>query len=107
MGFLHANLMREWLDGARLQYQPADTATPDLWEDIPTCEVAHRAPSFYTDGSTRYRIRPVLIRWRVGLMRRPLDGHFTRTITDLQQERICEVDPHFVRWLTDWYESLV
>ena len=29
MGFLHADLMREWLDGARLQYQPAGTVATE------------------------------------------------------------------------------
>lgn len=106
MGFPHAALMREWLDGGRLQYQPADTATPDLWEDIPTCEVAHRAPSFYTDGSTRYRIRPQLMRWRVALMHNEF-GYFTRTVPDLLTEKHAESTKEFIRWLTDWSETLV
>ena len=89
----HDELIRDWLDGASIQYQ---TAT-GMWADMPGVADADKLPHFYRDEV--YRRKPRAVRVRVALTSTGValaDSVLAETLTAKRAD--------FVRWLTDWLE---
>ena len=96
----HDELVRAWLDGKTLQYLDGD-----VWIDIPNANVADKLPHLYR-SSTGYRIKPVMVRYRVALLAQSNGEHCPAAVDSLQEEHRLQGRPGFVRWLTDWTEVL-
>ena len=99
----HDALVRAWLDGRTIQW--FDDAT-SIWIDIDGPDKADKLPHLYRKQDC-YRIKPVVLRYRVALLRRDDGGYFTDSVSSLEGERTMSSDSLFVRWLTDWTEVVV
>lgn len=103
----HDELVRAWLDGKTIQYlDQSGHVLGGVWIDIDGPDKADKVPHLYRCG-TRYRIKPVVLRYRVALPRRDDGGYFTDSVSSLEGERTMSSDSLFVRWLTDWTEVVV
>ena len=103
----HDELVRAWLDGRKVQYlDTSGHVLGGIWVDIEGPDVAEKMPHFYRHG-TRYRIKPVTLRYRVAMMKGGNGGLFNRSASCLADEREIERDEKFVRWITYWIEVVV
>lgn len=100
MTYPHDKILRAWLDGKAIQYLPTGTG---VWLDIEGCDVATKTPHLYTDGRAEYRIKPVVVRYRVALFVVG-DQWWTMTADTLVGERVLSEKASFTRWITDWIE---
>lgn len=98
--YKHDAILRAWLDGKAVQYLPTGT---DVWLDIEPAATATKTPHLYTDGRAEYRIKPVMVRYRVALFVSG-DQHWTVTADTLEGECVLSERGAFSRWLTDWVE---
>ncbi len=101
----HDALVRAWLDGKTIQYLEYIEGR-NVWLDIDGPGVATKMPHFYSDFE-HYRIKPVVVRYRVALLRRDDGGCFTESVSSPEGERTMSSDSLFVRWITDWTEVVV
>lgn len=104
MTYPHDPILRAWLDGKAIQYLPTGT---DVWLDIEGCDTATKTPHLYTDGRAAYRVKPVMVRYRVALIGGTAPGRWTSTADSLLEARDIEDRNDFIRWLTDWIEVQV
>jgi len=82
----HRDIIIAWADGENIQYKLCKK-----WIDV------EWAPSW--DEETEYRIKPEVIRYRVGLFK---DG--IEAAENTRQESNWQSTENFVKWLTDWIE---
>ena len=84
----HAALIKQWADGAVIQYR---LYYDDKWGDMID-------PVWNLPG--HYRVKPVYAKCRIALM----SGNGLHISRDEINASCIEATPHFIRWLTDWIE---
>lgn len=84
----HAALIKQWADGAEIQYRPTSN---HVWGDV-------AYPPWHCEGE--YRVKPVTRKFRIALMLQDVI-HISR---DNFNASCIETHRNFVRWLTDWIE---
>lgn len=85
----HAALIKQWADGAIIQYRPYREGQ---WGDM-------LDPVWHYAGE--YRVKPVTSKYRVALLD---NGATVHASNDEMHSEVMEKQPYFVRWLTDWIE---
>lgn len=97
--YKHDAILRAWLDGKAIQYLPTGT---DVWLDIEPASTATKTPHLYTDGRAEYRLKPIVLRYRVALVSD--EGYWTTTADSLLEAHDIEERGDFVKWVSDWIE---
>jgi hypothetical protein len=88
----HRDLIIAWANGEEIQIKRCDST----WADI-------TYPTW--DFNVEYRIKPEVIRYRLALFDYQNTEWKSIAITQVNElERIWELTPNFVKWLTDWTE---
>lgn len=95
MKYPHHELLISWLNGSTVQYKEGDD-----WIDCPNVDRAEKVPHLYREG-VQYRLKPVIVRWRVGIN---VDGVVV-IATSLMAAKRIERDGDFNRWISDWHEA--
>jgi hypothetical protein len=99
----HDLLIRSWLNGDAVQYRQLGA---DAWIDLEPAATVRKLPQFRTDGTSEYRIKPLVIRHRVAIIK--TSGRVgTESVNTVEQEAVMKKSARFVRWLTDWTEVVV
>ena len=91
---MHAELIKAWADGAKIQY----------YDHIGNRWVDWEFPSWRP--SMTYRVKPKTKKYRVALftVSPPSDGAGVHLAINDIQDDMYEKAPGFSRWLTDWVE---
>ena len=95
----HDQLIRAWLDGRAVQYYDADRG--GIWIDLEPPHMCSKLPHFYAHG--QYRLKPVILRFRVGL-NTSLEPFAVRSV---MAEHAAERAEWFDRWIGDWQEVVL
>lgn len=85
----HAALIKQWADGAVIQYKTGDSSP---WEDSPD-----NWPSWSKE--IQYRVKPVTRKYRVAAFK-----DCSIIASSDNQANAFEIAYGFSRWLTDWIE---
>ena len=92
----HYDVIVAWAEGKPIQVKQEE----GYWEDW----IAWWAPPW--QKSTEYRIKPEVMKYRVGLkkLRRHGQSLFVFAEAVLEEAERVEKSKYFVRWLTEWVE---
>lgn len=97
----HDALVRAWLDGKTIQY-----LVRGIWYDMDGPGKVDKMPHFYREG-TEYRIKPVAMRYRVGLQMVGSNRPHIFAVDNIEQERVMSGRSTFIRWISDWTEVVL
>lgn len=90
----HAEIIKQWADGAEIQFLSTTGEWTDFDED--------RSPSWVVDIS--YRVKPETIKYRVALLKWVNGPYYANTAGDDDLASEFEASDVFIRWITDWIE---
>jgi len=88
---VHYETIIAYANGEDIQFRINDDGK---WSDI-------EHPAFY--NRYQYRVKPTAIKYKVALLANA-QGVCTYTVANKIEEYRVQLDPFFIRWLTDWVE---